>query len=430
MRKSLTLSLMLLGLVGNSFASSDTNEAWKNINQNRDATINVYGVGAKTDKNQDSSAGIGVMLDSEAIKVKIEGTSDFIKSGAVVKFNPFNPSLYFKVGLNYINQKIYSPIDTSTRVNQYSSALSSGYMLRDDFYVELGGAYTKLDGKVFGDYEIKDETTSLAYLEVAKRWDGSFGTLDTTANGGQVFHEFVDDEFSGGVGVDYYPISNAKIGYNYQYEKENIVNVYSAQYSFLFIKYIDSISLNIYQVNAGLKIAYENIFDFSTYKAPTNIKPHLSELHRFENITFSTNMAIQSNAGVQMTQKAKERHEKAKKDYDEAINTLSSAPEVSDITDTTMIVKIPKTTDVVKNLVVRVYSDKSLKNFVVESSDGELKDLASDTEYYIVIVAEVLNIDNNWETIVSKSTSASTSQVPDAKTTVSAPSEKSKHQQV
>jgi len=194
---------MLLGLVGNSFASSDTNEAWKNLNKNRNSTINIYGVGAKVDKDQKSSSGAGIMFDSEAIKVKLEGTSDFIKTGMVLKFNPFSPNLYFKVGANYIDQKVYSPIDTSTRVNQYSGALSSGYMLRDDFYVELGGAYTKLDGKVFGDYEIKDETTSLAYLEVAKRWDGSFGTLDTTANGGQVFHEFVDDEFSGGVGIDY-----------------------------------------------------------------------------------------------------------------------------------------------------------------------------------------------------------------------------------
>jgi len=300
MTKKLSLSLVLVGLLTNSFAST-TNEALKNLNQNRDTTINIYGVGAKTDKDQDSSAGMGIMFDSEAIKVKVEGTSDFIKSGAVLKLNPFNPNLYFKLGLNYINQKMYSPINTSTRVNQYSGALSSGYMLRDDFYVEIGGAYTKLDGKVFGDYEIKDETTSLAYLEVAKRWETSLGTLDTTANGGQVFHEYVKDEFSGGVGIDYYPMNNAKIGYNYQYEQNNIANIYSAQYSFFFVEYADNISLDTYQVNGGVKVAFDNLFDISTYKAPTNIKPHLSELHRFETITFATNMDIQSSARVQKT---------------------------------------------------------------------------------------------------------------------------------
>jgi len=306
MTKKLSLSLVLVGLLTNSFAST-TNEALKNLNQNRDRTINIYGVGAKTDKDQDSSAGMGIMFDSEAIKVKVEGTSDFIKSGAVLKLNPFNPNLYFKLGLNYINQKMYSPVNTSTRVNQYSGALSSGYMLRDDFYVEIGGAYTKLDGKVFGDYEIKDETTSLAYLEVAKRWNTPLGTLDTTANGGQVFHEYVKDEFSGGVGIDYYPMNNAKIGYNYQYEQNNIANIYSAQYSFFFVEYADNISLDTYQVNGGVKVAFDNLFDISTYKAPTNIKPHLSELHRFETITFATNMEVQSSAGVQKTQAAIDR---------------------------------------------------------------------------------------------------------------------------
>jgi len=291
MIKKLTLSLMLVGLLTNSFASTEV----------RDTTVNVYGVGSKIDKNQDSSAGMGLMFDSEDIKVKIEGTSDFLKTGMVLKFNPFNPNLYFKVGANYINQKMYSPIDTNTRVNQYSGALSSGYMISNDFYVEIGGAYTQLDGKVFGDYEIKNEQTSLAYLEVAKRWKTGIGTIDTTANGGQVFHEYRSDEFSGGVGVDYYPMDNTKLSYTYQYEENNIANTYAAQYSFFFLEYADNISLDTYQVNAGVKVAFDNLFDISTYKAPTNIKSHLSELHRFESIAFSTNMDIQSGAGVQKT---------------------------------------------------------------------------------------------------------------------------------
>ena len=306
MKKALSLSLVLAGLITNSFAL-DTNEAWKNLNETRDTTVNVYGVGTKVDKDHSSSAGAGVMFDSEAIKVKLEGTSDFFKSAAVLKFNPFVKDWYFKVGLNYINQKMYSPINTSTRVNQYSGALSSGYMLRDDFYVEVGGSYTKLDGDVFGDYEVRDETTSLAYLEVAKRWESAIGTIDTTANGGEVFHEYIDNEFSYGVGVDYYPMNNAKLSYTYQHEENNIANSYAAQYSFLFVEYADNISLDTYQVNAGVKVAFDDLFDISTYRAPTNIKSHLSELHRFESITFATNMDIQSSAGVQKTQAAIDR---------------------------------------------------------------------------------------------------------------------------
>ena len=72
----------------------------------KDSTINFYGVGAKLDKDKNSHAGVGFMYDSEEIKVKLEGTSDFIKAGAVVKFNPYNDKWYVKVGANIVNQKM------------------------------------------------------------------------------------------------------------------------------------------------------------------------------------------------------------------------------------------------------------------------------------------------------------------------------------
>ena len=180
-------------------------------------------------------------------------------------------------------------------------------MLSDSFYAEIGGSYTKLSGKVFGDYEIKDEKTSLGYVELAKRWESGIGTVDTTANAGKVLHEFRDDEASYGVGVEYYPMDNAKLAYAYQYEKDNIVNIYKAQYSFVFVEYTDSISDDTYKVNAGISIAFDDITDFSTYRAPSNIKTHLSELNRFENIVLAQNMALASSAGVQKTQAAIDR---------------------------------------------------------------------------------------------------------------------------
>jgi len=300
-------SLVLTGAITGSAAFATSYDgAWENLNLNRDATINVYGVGAKIDKDQKSSAGMGLMFDSEAIKVKVEGTSDFVKSGLVLKLNPFIKDWYFKLGANYLNQKVYAPDSTNTRVDQYSAALASGYMLSDDFYAEVGGSYTKLNGEVFGLYEIKDETTKLAYLEVAKRWESAIGTLDTTANAGRVFYEYKENESSYGVGVDYYPLDNAKLSYSYQHEKVNIVNAYSMHYSFLFVEYVDNISRNSYQLNAGLKLAFDELFDFTTYRAPQNIKSHLSELHRFENLTLTSNMQLQSTAGVQKLQTALE----------------------------------------------------------------------------------------------------------------------------
>ena len=303
MRKT-TLTLLIAGVASTAFATTTTNEAFKDINANRDATINVYGVGAKIDKNQDSSAGAGIMYDSEALKVKLEGTSDFFKTGAVLKVNPFTENLYFKFGLNYINQKVWSPVNTSTRVNQYSGSFATGYMLTDSFYAEVGGSYTKLNGKVFGDYEVVDEKTSLSYVELAKRWESGIGTIDTTANAGKVFHEFSDDEASYGVGVEYYPMDNTKLSYAYQYEKNNISNTYKAQYSYVFVEYNDNISYDTYKVTAGFAIAFDDITDFSTYRAPSNIKSHLSELNRFENIVLSKNMNLQMTRGVEKTAEA------------------------------------------------------------------------------------------------------------------------------
>jgi len=295
MRK-IILSLLLAGVASTTFASTT-----------RDTSINIYGVGAKTDKNQNSSAGAGLMFDSEALKVKLEGTSDFFKTGAVLKVNPFTENLYFKFGLNYINQKVFSPVNTSTRVNQYSGLFATGYMLSDSFYAEIGGSYTKLNGKVFGDYEIVNEKTSLGYVELAKRWESGIGTIDTTANAGKVYHEFTNDEASYGAVVEYYPMDNTKLSYAYQYEKNNISNTAKVQYSFMFVEYANNISRDTWSAKAGLSIAFDDITNFSTYRAPSNIKSHLSELNRFENIVLSNNMALASSAGVKKTQAAIDR---------------------------------------------------------------------------------------------------------------------------
>ncbi len=292
MKKILLSSLIAVSLVVGVQASTE-----------REATFNIYGVNAKTDKDQSSHSGVGIMFDSEEVKVKLEGTSDFIKAGAVLKFNPSNSKWYVKVGANAINQKMYAVDGSTDKINQYSGALATGYMVEDDLYIELGGSLTELKGKMIGvDYEIKDETTKLAYLEIAKRFDlGQSGTLDITSNVGRVNYDFVNNEDSYGMGMDYYPTVDAKIGYQYQNEKDNITNIYSMQYGYFFIEHSRSVSADTYQTTAGLKFAFDDITDFSTYRMSKNIKPHLSELHRFESVTFSGNMNIQSSGGVEKT---------------------------------------------------------------------------------------------------------------------------------
>lgn len=335
------------------------------------------------------------MYDSEALKVKLEGTSDFVKTGAVLKVNPFNPNLYFKFGLNYINQKVWSPVDTSTRVNQYSGSFATGYMLTDSFYAEVGGSYTKLNGEVFGDYEVVDETTSLGYVELAKRWESAIGTIDTTANAGKVFHEFSDDEASYGAGIEYYPMDNTKLSYAYQYEKNNISNRYKAQYSYVFVEYNDNISNDTYKVTAGLAIAFDDITDFSTYRAPSNIKSHLSELNRFENIVLSDNMTLASSAGVKKTQAAIDRDavpevpaissptismaDQSVNDNGGAVPTDLPAPSVSGVT---------------AGAVYSIVGDTTSGKLTINSSTGVMTwngDVGTNTDYSITI--KVTNTD-------------------------------------
>jgi len=239
---SITTALLLSSSL---FASS--------IALDKDKTINIYGVSSKINKDKSSSNGLGLMYDSEAIKAKIETTSDFIKFGSILKFNPTNSKWYIKTGLNYINQKLYAPDDTNAKVSQYSGAFATGYMIKDDLYIELGSSLTKLNGKTLGsDYKIVDETTKIAYLELVKRYNLSSGTFDISANCGKSYYEFKDNENSYGVGVDYYPANDIKVGYNYQNEKDNISNKYSFDYGYFFTSYQDNISTNTYDIKAGV----------------------------------------------------------------------------------------------------------------------------------------------------------------------------------
>ena len=46
-------------------------------------TIDIYGVDAKVDKDVTSASGAGIYLDSDELKVKLEATSDYLKTGVV-----------------------------------------------------------------------------------------------------------------------------------------------------------------------------------------------------------------------------------------------------------------------------------------------------------------------------------------------------------
>ncbi|WP_303662764.1 hypothetical protein [Sulfuricurvum kujiense] len=368
----------------------------------RNDLISVYGVNAKTDANHPSHNGGGLFYNTEALKVMMENTAEFFKVGTVIKFNPFDEKLYFKLGGNYINQRLYAPDNTSAKVNQYSAALGAGYMIDDDLYVELGGSTTKLEGSAIGTvYAIDDERTNRAYAEIAKRFDTSVGTLDTTFNAGRVYKEFTKDENSYGAGVDYYPTSNVKLGYYYTHTDNAIANTYSLSYGYLTASYSESLSQKTHYASLGVQFAFSDISDLSTYRMPTNIKPHLSELHAFEQMTFGANMNLQSSNGVHRTTALTD-------------NATTASPPTLDSATATTINTTAGTfadTDGVRNVTVVLYSDAGLTTLVASNANGDFTGLSAGTTYYAVTSGEAFNAETQtWESKRSSALSITLAQ--------------------
>lgn len=299
----------------------------------KDSTIDLYGIRAKSEPNRQPHAGAGIKYDSRFIKIKLEGTSVFFKSAAVFNFDPYK-NWNMKLGLNYLHQQLFAPDNANARVDQYSSAFSVRYMLLGDLYTELGGSYTKLNGTNIGtDYIIEDEITKVGYVELVKRVEMPIGTMDTSMNYGRVDYGLKDDEDSYGAGIDYYLTDGLKISYKHQHEKNNNINLYSAGYGMFFMDFTDNISNNTNQATAGIKIAFDNLFDLSTWKAPRNIKPSIPESHRFETMVFASNMNIQSSRGIEHREIFPD--EESENTMDEPENTADSSDTQNTTEDTT-----------------------------------------------------------------------------------------------
>ncbi len=94
-------------------AEDSSSPGFPGASSSRDSLFSIYGINAKTDEDQSSSNGLGIYYNTETLKAKAEGTSDFYKLGAAVKLNPFSDKVYTKFGLSYVNQKMYAPDSSS-----------------------------------------------------------------------------------------------------------------------------------------------------------------------------------------------------------------------------------------------------------------------------------------------------------------------------
>lgn len=289
--KKIKIVLIISLLFASSILFAETNTTSDNV------LLSTYIVKSEKSKANGSfsSSGAGLYYDSEALKIKLEHTSDYTKFGGVKKFNPQSSNWYVKTGLTYLNEKMYAYDYSTARVNQYGASIGLGYKLTNTLYLELAGNYTKLYGSKIGSwFEIKDETTKRAYAEIVKRFVGDFGTVDTSVNIGQTYYEFTKDETFIGGGINYYPTRYSKVSIFHNNEDKNHYSEYTLSYKSFELAYSD-LNDEAYKVTGGIKFQCKNILDLSTCKTPTNIIPDISENDKFEQVTFSSAMEIQTS---------------------------------------------------------------------------------------------------------------------------------------
>jgi hypothetical protein len=255
--------------------------------------ISMYSINTKTDQDKAIGKGGGLFYNSQNIKLKIEKSADFVKTGAILQVNPLQDSLYLKFGANYLNQNLYNYDSIKENVNQYSGAFGVGYMLNNNLDLEFGSSRTELiRSKTNADNEIANQTIQNTYCQLAKRADIPIGTIDVTLNGNQLYQNLSTKEQTYGSTFNYYPNKNIKLGYFYTNTQNSVSNGYAINYGYLTTEYANNISQNTYTVTVGFKAKFTNITDFSSYIMPMSIKPNLSRLHRFDDMVLHDNMNI------------------------------------------------------------------------------------------------------------------------------------------
>lgn len=232
----------------------------------RNNLLSIYGKSNEVGSTKENS--VGVMYNTEDVKVALNKGADVFHAGTLLKFDPLENKGYIKIGVDYMNQKI-----AGEQIDTYFGSLGLGYLLQDDVYVEAGSRISKLKGGSV----VPDQTTKQMYANINKRFDTSAGTLDVSLSGGRIDLEYTENKNYGNVGVNYYPVDNAYLGYSYIYMQGNIINNYSLAYGYLTAAYSDSLSRDDYTISLGVQFAFAEMLDLSSYTMPTNIKRHLSE---------------------------------------------------------------------------------------------------------------------------------------------------------
>lgn len=246
-----------------------------------------------TNKDKNTTSGIGVFYTTDNMKLKIERSDSAFKTGAILKANPFQNPMYVTVGGNYINEKIQQtnlPINT---INQYSGALAVGYSLNNNLCLEMGENVSQLNGsQISENSHINNSISKEIYLQLGKRFETPVGTIDTHMNSSQIYNTLSTKEENYESSVNYYLDDAIKIGYFYNVNQNEISNGCSINLSYFSTAYTKDITQDSYNITLGIKANFTDITKLSTYKPSNKLKKNLSKSHKFDNIILQKNMHL------------------------------------------------------------------------------------------------------------------------------------------
>lgn len=252
--------------------------------------MSIYSV-KSADKN--ISNGIGLFYNTQNLKVKVEGSDTVFKTGAVLTYNPFQNSTYINIGANYINQNVQENNPIHNDFNQYSSAVSVGYMLNNDLYAELGENISRLNGpQVSEANKANSQVIKNTYIQVGKRFETPIGAIDTHINSSQIYNTLTVKEENYESKLNYYLDDAIKVGYAYSINQDQICNAYSLNLSYFSTEYMKNITQDSYNVTLGIKANFTDITNFSTYKPLSKVKKHLARAQKFDNLVLQHNMNL------------------------------------------------------------------------------------------------------------------------------------------
>lgn len=255
LRNAFILSLTFLGLY-----SANAEDLTRNN------LLSVFGQHSSIDLAMNTENVYGLYYNTESAKLELVAGSHLTGFYGNVKFDPLHDRKWFvKPGISYTNQD-FGLIQFTSR----EASLATGYMFRDDFYLEIGGKYGDLDSG------LRDTYTTMS-THAVKRFDSSFGTTDISISVSKMNYDLYTDKTTYTGNIHYYPIDKARFSYTYSYSDQLITNMFLAEYSFVFAAYQKDITHDRSLSTIGLQCAFSNLTDFSTYTIPTSIKRHISE---------------------------------------------------------------------------------------------------------------------------------------------------------